>query len=148
MPPILIDTNVLLYLYDVGSPQKATQAQNVLEQLGMNRSGRLSVQNLAEFFHVSTRKLDPPLTIANALEQVHLFMSIYPVFDLTPLIVIEAARGYRDHGLAYYDSQIWATAKLNQVAVIFSEDFNDGQILEGVRFVNPFSEKFRLEDWL
>jgi len=59
----------------------------------------------------------------------------------------EAGRGVRDYKLAYYDAQIWATAKLNQVPVVFSEDFNDGQVLEGVRFVNPFAMGFNLEDW-
>ena len=148
MPPILIDTNLLVYLYDTGSPGKAAQAQRVLDRLDMTYSGRLSVQCLAEFMNVSTRKLDPPLTRAEALDQVSLFTRMWPIFDLTPLIVLEAARGARDHCLAYYDAQIWAAARLNQVTVVFSEDFSAGQILEGVRFVNPFSVDFRLEDWI
>jgi len=147
MPPILIDTNLLVYLYDMGSPNKAAQAQRVLDRLELTRSGRLSVQSLAEFLHVSTRKLDPPLSWAEGLTQASLFTRMWPVFDLTPLIVLEAARGARDHGLPYYDAQIWAAARLNQVAIVFSEDFSDGQVLEGVRFANPFSADFRLEDW-
>jgi predicted nucleic acid-binding protein len=63
------------------------------------------------------------------------------------MIELEAARGARDHDLAYYEPQIWAAARLNQVATVFSEDFSDGQVLEGVRFVNPFAEGFRLRDW-
>jgi predicted nucleic acid-binding protein len=147
MPPILIDTNLLVYLYDTGSPSKAAQARRVLDHLELTRSGRLSVQCLAEFLHVSTRKLDPPLSRDEALNQASLFTRIWPVFDLTPLIVLEAARGARDHDLPYYDAQIWAAARLNQVTTLFSEDFSDGQVLEGVRFVNPFSADFQLEDW-
>jgi predicted nucleic acid-binding protein len=147
MPPILIDTNLLVYLYDTGSPSKAAQARRVLDHLELTRSGRLSVQCLAEFLHVSTRKLDPPLSRDEALNQASLFTRIWPVFDLTPLIVLEAARGARDHDLPYYDAQIWAAARLNQVTTLFSEDFSDGQVLEGVRFVNPFSPDFQLEDW-
>jgi predicted nucleic acid-binding protein len=147
MAPILVDTNLLVYLYDTHSPQKAAQARRVLDRLELTRTGRLSVQNLAEFLHVSTHKLDPPLSRAEALSQVALFIRMLPVFDLTALIVLEAARGARDHGLAFYDAQIWASARLNQVTVVFSEDFNDGQVLEGVTFANPFAEGFRLEDW-
>jgi predicted nucleic acid-binding protein len=147
MPPILIDTNLLVYLYDTGSPGKAAQARQVLDRLELTRSGRLSVQCLAEFLHVSTRKLDPPLSRGEALAQASLFTRMWPVFDLTPLIVLEAARGARDHGLTYYDAQIWASARLNQVMIVFSVDFSDGQELEGVRFANPFSADFRLEDW-
>jgi predicted nucleic acid-binding protein len=147
MPPILIDTNLLVYLYDTGSPSKAANARRVLDHLELTRSGRLSVQCLAEFLHVSTRKLDPSLSRDEALTQASLFTRMWPIFDLTPLIVLEAARGARDHGLPYYDAQIWAAARLNQVTILFSEDFSDGQVLEGVRFVNPFSPDFQLEDW-
>ncbi len=147
MPPILVDTNLLVYLYDTHSPGKAAQARQVLDHLEERRIGRLSVQNLAEFIHVSTRKIDPPLSRAEALRQAGVFARLFPVFDLTPLAVLEAARGSRDHNLPYYDAQIWAVARLNQVTVIFSEDFSDGQVLEGVRFVNPFAAGFRLEDW-
>jgi hypothetical protein len=31
--------------------------------------------------------------------------------------------------------------------LIFSKDFRDGSILEGIRFVNPFSPEFLLEKW-
>ena len=147
MPPILIDTNILIYLYDQNQPDKQNQSKLVLEQLELTRSGRLSVQALAEFFSVSTRKLSPNLTAAEALEQIDLFIRLWPVFDVTPMIMMEAGRGVRDHKLSYYDAQVWATARLNQLPVVFSEDFRDGSILEGVRFVNPFSPKFLLEKW-
>lgn len=41
-----------------------------------------------------------------------------------------------------------ATARLNQISVVFSEDFNPGWITEGVRFVNPFAADFQIETWL
>ena len=75
-------------------------------------------------------------------------MSVYPVIPLTDSIVLEAARGCRDYHLAYYDAQIWAAARLNQITVIFSEDFQDGQMLEGVRFINPFAPQFNLGPWV
>jgi predicted nucleic acid-binding protein len=148
MPPILIDTNVLLYLYDHNQPVKQEQAREVLDRLELSGNGRLSVQCLAEFFSVATRKLSPKLTPAQALQQISLFMRLWPAYDLTAMIVLEAGRGVRDHHFAYYDAQIWATARLNQVPVIFSEDFSEGSIIEGVRFVNPFSPDFAIETWI
>lgn len=61
---------------------------------------------------------------------------------------MEALRGAREHSVSYYDAQIWACAHLNQIPVIFSEDFSDRRVIEGVRFTNPFSETFELEKWL
>jgi predicted nucleic acid-binding protein len=62
--------------------------------------------------------------------------------------VLEAVRGVRDHQLAYWDAQIWATARLNQVPLVLSEDFSNGAVIEGVRFVNPFASDFDLDVWL
>ena len=148
MSSILIDTNLLVYLFDQNEPHKQARAEIVLSELELSRTGRLSVQNLAEFFSVVTRKLNPVLTPAQALEQINHFSRIWPVYDLTQLIVLEAGRGVREYRLSYYDAQIWATARLNQTPVIFSENFNDGAILEGVRFVNPFVAEFALAKWV
>lgn len=145
---ILIDTNLLIYLYDENQPEKQRQAQHVLEELGLSGIGCLSVQNLAEFISVTTRKLSPPLTSEQALQQAELFARLWPVFALTPMIVFEAGRGVRDHQMSYYDAQLWASARLNQVSVIFSEDFATGAMFEGVRFVNPFAEGFVVHSWL
>ncbi len=147
MSLILIDTNVLLYLHDPQSPRKRERAREVVTRLGPD-VGCLSAQNIAEFASVSMRKLYPPLTSAQAYEQASLFTEAWPVFDLTPQIVLEAVRGVRDHQLSYYDAQVWASARLNQVGVIFSEDFQDGQTLEGVRFVNPFTDGFDFDHWI
>lgn len=147
MPLVLIDTNVLVYASDPNETGRQDQALHTLKYLETARMGRLSVQCLAEFMHATTRPGRKLYTLTEALQQVENLLRAFPVLDLTPLIVLEAARGARDHGLAYYDAQIWATARLNQVTVVFSEDFSDGQVLEGVRFVNPFTTSFRLQDW-
>jgi predicted nucleic acid-binding protein len=62
------------------------------------------------------------------------------------MIVLEAIRGVRDHKPSYYNAQIWAAARLNQIPIVFSEDFHHG-VLEGVRLVNPFSADFKIEEW-
>ncbi len=147
MPAILIDTSLLLYVFDAADTRRQNQAIEVLRHLEGAGSGRLSVQSLAEFASVATRKLRPPLTPAQTLQQVERFSQAMPVVDLTPAIVIEAARGVRDHHLAYCDAQIWAAARLNQIPIIFSEDFSSGTTLEGVRFVDPFAADFVLQAW-
>lgn len=141
----LLDTNVLVYIVDPEDPKKQSRAEEVMNALRANQNGRLSVQNLAEFFYTSTRKLKPPLSPSQAMEQIDRFQTLWPVFSLTPLIVTEAARAVRDYQLAYYDAQIWATARLNGVAIVLSEDFQTGRTLEGVQFINPFADDFRLE---
>jgi len=148
MAPILIDTNVLVYAFDQNDTQRQDRALGLLQQLELSGTGRLSVQSLAEFFSAATRRLRPPLTPAEALIQLERLSSAFQVFDLTMQVVLEAARGVRDHQLAYWDAQLWAIARLNQVAAVFSEDFSSGTSLEGVRFVNPFAPSFDLQTWM
>lgn len=144
MTSILVDTNVLVYAYDPRDAAKNTRAQHLLQALRQSRRGILSVQTLAEFMRATQKLAIPPRT---AMQYVQAFASSWPVLNLTPPVVLEAARGVSDHVLSYYDAQIWAMARLNQIGVVFSEDFNNGSTLEGVRFVNPFAEEFVLEQW-
>lgn len=88
------------------------------------------------------RKIKEPLTPKEGYERVMNYLQSWAIVDITPLIVVEAARGVHDHKLSYWDAQIWATAKLNQIPTVLSEDFNDGRQIESVRFLNPFAPAF------
>jgi len=143
---ILVDTNVLVYAYDRSEPHKQAQAIQVLNRLAATSQGVVSTQVLAEFFVAATRKIAAPLTVEQAYTSLENYLAAWPVLDMTALIVLEAARGVRDYHFSYYDAQIWAAARLNQVQTVFSEDFAPSQI-EGIQFVNPFDPAFVLEDW-
>jgi predicted nucleic acid-binding protein len=148
MTEILIDTNVLVYAHDLAEEKKRIQAIRVIYELQQNRLGCLSVQCISEFFNAVTKGRKPLLTLEEAAEQAQVLVNSFPIFPLTPMIVMEAMAGVKNHSVAFYDAQIWACAHLNQIPVIFSEDFFDGRTIEGVRFVNPFAETFQLEKWL
>ncbi|MCL4535236.1 MAG: PIN domain-containing protein [Bacteroidetes bacterium] len=143
-PIILLDTNVLVYAHDLRDKSKQREAITTLDILGGTQAGCISVQVLAEFYAVAIAKLYAHLSNANAGRQVELLSQAFPVVHLTAPIVLEAIRGVREHQLSYWDAQIWATAKLNQIPVVLSEDFTDGRTIEGVRFRNPFAPGFDL----
>ena len=147
MPAILIDTNVLVYAYDRSEPEKQRRALQVLDGLTRAGTGCLSAQVLSEFFVNVMLKIVAPLSIAQAIERIEHYVQLCPVFDVTAQVVLEAVRGTQEHSLSFWDAQIWAAARLNQVRVIFSEDLNPGSVVEGVRFVNPFADDFRAEAW-
>ncbi len=144
MSAFLVDTNVLVYAYDASDGAKRRRAITVLERLGASGLGSLSSQILGEFFVTVTKKIPSPMTPAEAERSLTNYVRSWAVHDLTPAIVLEAVRGLQRSGLPYRDALIWSTAKLNQISYVLSEDFADGQLLEGVRFLNPFAEKFDL----
>ncbi len=147
MASVLIDTNVLVYAHDRGEFTKQGQAIEVLDHLHRAGTGCLSVQSLGEFFRATTRGVKPILPVAQARRQMEALAAAWPVLELTTQIALEAARGVQAHQLSYWDAQLWAAARLNQVPAIFSEDFASGSHLEGVRFVDPFAAEFDLAAW-
>jgi predicted nucleic acid-binding protein len=141
---VLLDTNVIVYAYDRSNRSKQQRALEAMRGLVRSGRGRLSAQVLGEFYRVVTGKLAPALTAPDAHSQVTLLAQAWPVLPITSFIVLEATRGARDHRLPYWDAQVWATARLNQIETVLTEDFTDGQAIEGVRFVDPFSRSFDL----
>ena len=142
---ILVDTNILLYAYDLGEPIKQPKAAAILDHLVTRNAGVLTAQILAEFFVNGTRKLGKPLTANEAYDRIQNYLLAWDVLAVTGAIVLEAARGVRIYKMNYWDAQIWAAARLNQIPTILTEDFNVGATIEGVRFLNPFEEGFKME---
>lgn len=145
---ILVDTNVLVYAHDRRFPDKQRRAVQVLVALRAAGIGRLGTQCLAEFFNSTTRRIGGLLSQEEAATQVADLAEGWPVLSLTSAIILEAVRGVRQHHMNYWDAQIWASARLNQVDAVFSEDFNSGSSLEGIRFINPFAADFDLAFWV
>ena len=70
--------------------------------------------------------------------EVERLMITFPLLPINGSVVLEALRGVREHLLSYYDApENWAVARLGQVVVVLSEDFNPGAVLDGVSFANP-----------
>jgi predicted nucleic acid-binding protein len=151
MSAILIDTNVLVYAVDRGEYEKQALAIELLNHLQPTGAGCVPVQCLSEFFVAATRSTHgrPALLtpIQAAQQTAHLGQS-FRTLELTLPVSQEAMRGVIQHHLSFHDAQIWATARLNQIPYLFSEDFQNGQILESVQFVNPFAAGFTLADWM
>lgn len=145
---VLVDTNVLVYAYDRSESEKQRRALTVLDRLLASGAGAVSTQVLDEFFVALTQHIASPLSIKEGYERIANYLQTCLVLDVTGLIVLEAVRGAREYALNFWDAQIWATARLNQIPVIFSEDFNGHRVIEGVQIVNPFSDDFRMEQWM
>ncbi|MFV9689988.1 MAG: PIN domain-containing protein [Desulfobacteria bacterium] len=58
MPDRLIDTNILVYAYDISESTKHDIAKDILKQIWQDGGGVVCVQNLMEFF-VVIKKVQP-----------------------------------------------------------------------------------------
>lgn len=142
MSGILVDSNILVYIFDPRDHAKQRKALDVLDFLIARRLAVLSVQCLTEFFRAVRWRLPQPLSHDQALAHVEDFTLSCRVLPLTPPVVMDGCRGCQDHGLAFWDALIWAVTKLNGILYILTEDEEHGRVIEGVRYLNPFHPDF------
>ncbi len=143
-----VDSNILIYAYDTCALDKQRADLRTLDRLATSGTGVISTQVLAEFFVTVTneRNFSNALSAVEAGNRIQNYILAWEVVEVTGMIVLEAIRGVRDYQFSFWDAQIWATAKLNQIPIIYSEDFNVGAAIEGVRFVNPLEGSKELND--
>ena len=92
---ILIDSNVLIYAYDVRDQLRQELSLSVLKAIGSFGNGRLSTQCLSEFFSRTTRGPSPLLSIPEADQQTTYLSTIFLVHPLTQQIVRKLPRRKR-----------------------------------------------------
>jgi len=131
-----VDTNVLIYLFDNDSPSKQARAQALL----VEERDRivLSTQVLGEFYVNVARKLEQPLPQDAAALAVEDF-SRFEVQSVTAELVLAAVHRSRSSLLSYWDSLIVETARNAGAEILFTEDLQHGQEIDGLRIVNPFA---------
>lgn len=142
---LLVDTNVLVYAYDMDELPRRARSIEVMGRLQERPgSAAVSTQTLSEYCSVMTRKFARTWKAEETARQVRGFLGVFEVIPTGVDVVLEAMRGVSRYQLAYYDAQIWAAARLSGIPVVLSEDFTDGLELEGVHFADPFSDGFDL----
>ena len=125
------DTNVVLYLLDNGP--KAERAEAILGQ-----GPRISVQVLNESL-VNCRR-QAGLSWEEAAAFLEGVRALCPVEDLT-VQTHDVGRALAErYGFSIYDAMIVASALVAGCTTLWSEDMQDGLLVEGqLRIVNPFA---------
>lgn len=130
-PAVFFDTNVLIYALAGAGPKTL-----IAEELLIN-GGVVSVQILNELAAVLRRKFASDLArIGDLIEVV-----IRHCPDPLPLNLHTHRTGMRlceRFGFSIYDGTMIASALEGGCRILYTEDLQHGQEIEGLRIVNPF----------
>jgi predicted nucleic acid-binding protein len=129
------DTNMLVYADDRDAGQKSQIAQELLGEAIRSQTAVLSTQVLQEYFVVSTRKLKVPPEIAR--QKVDLLSNL-EVVQIDVGLILEAIDLALLRQFSFWDALILSCARAAGCARLLTEDLHHGQIVAGVRVVNPF----------
>jgi len=130
-PKVFIDTNILLYLLSADN-DKAVRVEMVVQAGGL-----ISVQVLNEVANVARRNAMPWIEINEVLA---LIRSVCPAAPLTIETHNRGRHVAERYGLSVYDAMIVAAALLGGCETLYSEDMQDGLLIDDqLRICNPFT---------
>lgn len=131
-----VDTNVFVYRRHSEAGAKQVRAAAVVARLWRNGDGRTSLQVLQEYYNVATRKL--------LLPEKEIRLSVKRLFAWKPVTpdarTFDRAWTIEDrHRLSFWDALVVAAAQTADCTHLLTEDLQDGQTLDGLVVMNPFS---------
>ena len=133
---MFIDTNILIYAFDVSAGKKHQVASHILSDLWNSGLGVLSTQVLQEFYVNVVQKIQKPIDQKMAKEIIRDLLKWHVVVNNGDSILdaIDIAEKY---GYSFWDSLIIEAALAGGVSVLLSEDLQHGQVISGVTIRNP-----------
>ncbi|MDX1582285.1 MAG: PIN domain-containing protein [Thermoanaerobaculia bacterium] len=138
MTSIFVDTNVLVYRYDLTETRKQRVAEEWLTALWKTRAGRISTQILQELYVTLTRKLSRGLRTGEARTIVQALEAWTPL-PIEPSLIREAWRIEDRHQISFWDALVVAAALRSGSTILLTEDLQDGMEVGSLRVLDPFS---------
>lgn len=137
----LIDTNILVYAYDLADPLRHKKAKQLLEKCWKKEvSYAISSQNLGEFFVIITKKVPHPLSIEETEQIISDICSFsgWKVLHYTPETLQRAIKLYKIKKKQFWDTLIVATMIDAGITEIFTENTTDFSHFAQIKTTNPF----------
>ncbi len=133
-----LDTNILVYSFDLFAPEKARVANEILKQAQLTRSAVISFQVVQEFFNVALTKFTSALSLTEA--DHYLTTVLVPLLSVhsSPKLYSRALQLKSRHKFAWYDALIVAGALESSCTTLLTEDMQHGMRIDNLRIENPF----------
>ena len=136
---IFIDTNIMIYAYDLSAEEKHQIAGHILSDLWNSGLGVISTQVLQEFFVNIIQKIQRPIDKKFAKDIVRDFLRWQVVVNNGDSI-LDAIDICDKYGYSFWDSMIIEAAIKGGAVFLMSEDLQHGQVISGVTITNPFKD--------
>ena len=130
-----IDSNILVYAEASDEPAKQRRALQLLHKLKVSGQGVISTQVLQEFANVALRKLHLSAQHVRLQLQAH---QGFEVVQVTASVIHAALDLHQTRSVSFYDALILAAAQQAGCDSLYSEDFNTGEVIVGIKVINPF----------
>jgi len=135
VPRLSLDTNILVYAIDVTHAHKHRQAKELIRR-SADADVVLTQQVLGEYLSVGIRRMSEKVAMLRKSAQQ--FGLLFPMLTTLPSTLLPAFDRAVRYKLQFWDSLIVSVCLDNAVTHLFSEDLQDGQLIDGLMILNPF----------
>ena len=133
---IFLDSNILVYFVDEHDSKKQKIAEKLIKNSVEMKTGVLSTQSLQEFYSVVTRKSLCSKEQAKTI--VEKFKNTLPITQISVSHILKAIDISIQTQFSFWDSLIVSAAHSSGCVIVYSEDMNHNQFVNGVKIINPF----------
>ena len=142
---IFLDSNILVYFVDEHDSKKQKIAEKLIKNSVEMKTGVLSTQSLQEFYSVVTRKSLCSKEQAKTI--VEKFKNTLPITQISVSHILKAIDISIQTQFSFWDSLIVSAAHSSGCVIVYSEDMNHNQLVNGVKIINPFINSARQQIW-
>ena len=135
-----LDTNILVYAFDLSSPEKSEIAKSLITDGLRNSCAVISWQVAQEFLSLATRKFVKIISIKEANRI--LTDLITPMWRISPNAELykKALEVHKKLQYTFYDSLIISSSISAGCEKLYTEDLQHGQRIGELEIINPFFE--------
>lgn len=130
-----LDANVLAYSLDNLAGHKQGEAKSLIKALSAG-DAILTLQAISECYWAVSRKAIAPRK--QLIETLSDLQKLFPVVAAQPACFKSAVQLEERYRLSFWDAMLFATIREAGVQVLFTEDLQHGQTIDGVSILNPF----------
>jgi predicted nucleic acid-binding protein len=135
---VFIDTNIFIYAYTQDEEYKYEISSDLLRENVTRENIVVSVQVINEFYSIMTKYKHSHKQIEKYLKEIAEQVKVNPL----NLRTIERCLLIKEkYYYSWWDSLILTSALESNCSILYSEDLQHGQVIEGsLKIVNPFAE--------
>lgn len=131
---VFLDINLWVYFFVKDPPEKETEVRKIVELRASSLV--VSTQTLGELCNVLLRKSS--FSHSEVQDIISDLVDAFQILEINTSNIFSALEVNARYGYSYWDSLIIATAFQRNCSILYSEDMQHDQLIEGkLRIINP-----------
>jgi len=139
---VFFDSNIIIYLFDKSEKDKYELVKYLFYKNLQENISYISTQVINEFIVIASQKIKSPLSLEEIKKRIDFLNTVLNINIIGLNTCYKAVDLRLRHKYSYWDSLIIASALENDCSILYTEDLQHEQMIEGkLKIINPFEKQ-------